>query len=455
MKETLLSILFMACLFSCSLEKLHEEVEINSSNPPLADFQIVNNNCVAACEVSFVNNSSGANTYLWDFGNNSTSTDFEPSHIFNLEGSYPVKLTVSNLNGQKDSITNVVTIQEVDCPVEVSFDVVNNNCKAPCTIDFANTSQNANTYSWDFGNGETSTLANPSITYSTPGEYQIQLTASDGNCDESFFTTISIRYNTFEKTYGGANHDTGHAVLLNEDNNIVIVGETLSQGAGDWDAYYLRIDIFGNLVDEDTYGGVDRDAAYGIAEADGDGYWIGGITKNGGIGEWDFYLIRASSFGASLAELVFGGTANDELSTFKKEGGGNLMIGSTTSNGALGYDIYFVRRNISSGSSFEKTYGGAGNDRGLDIIYTSDGGYLICGYTTSLGAGFNDVYIIKTDQNGEQLWDKTFGGANPDEGIRVLETNDGGYIILSYSSSLGDGNQYLQLIKTSSTGDEE
>ncbi|MEO5572427.1 MAG: hypothetical protein ABIT08_15330, partial [Bacteroidia bacterium] len=102
--------------------------------------------------------------------------------------------------------------------------------------------------------------------------------------------------------------------------------------------------------------------------------------------------------------------------------------------------------------TFQKTYGGMGNDLAYSVQQTTDGGYVMTGYTNSFGAGNYDVYLIKTDAEGDVKWTKTFGGTDVDWGYSVQQTSDGGYIIVGWTFSFGT-NESVYLIKTDSNGD--
>lgn len=105
------------------------------------------------------------------------------------------------------------------------------------------------------------------------------------------------------------------------------------------------------------------------------------------------------------------------------------------------------------GNQWQKTYGGTDSDWANYIVLTSDGGFIITGFTESFGVGGTDVYLIKTNYYGDTLWTRTYGGLGDDEGQVVRQTNDGGYIIGATTNSFVPGNQLdLYLIKTDSVG---
>ena len=150
---------------------------------------------------------------------------------------------------------------------------------------------------------------------------------------------------------------------------------------------------------------------------------------------------------------TLGGTDGDEgLSVQQTVDGGYIIVGQTDSFGAGGWDVYLVKTNEKGEEEWSKTFGGIDDDKGVSVRQTTDSGYIIVGQT---GAGLDDIYLIKTDGKGEEEWNRTFGGRGSEWGFSVQQTTDGGYIIVGWTESFGVGGHDVYLIKTNNKGKEE
>ena len=108
----------------------------------------------------------------------------------------------------------------------------------------------------------------------------------------------------------------------------------------------------------------------------------------------------------------------------------------------------YSSHNPMSATSFAKTYGGTGNDWAYSVQQTSDGGYIVVAITESFGAG--NIFLIKTDANGNVQWAKTYGGTDWEEAYSIQQTSDGGYIVAGYTGSFDAGGAFL--VKTDANG---
>jgi ribosomal protein S11 len=146
---------------------------------------------------------------------------------------------------------------------------------------------------------------------------------------------------------------------------------------------------------------------------------------------------------------TYGGTGSDNASSVQQTSDGGYMVaGYTESFGAGGSDIFLIKTDASGNVIWAKTYGGTHSDYASSVQQTSDGGYIVAGYTFSFGAGINDIFLIKTDANGNVIWAKTYGGTAYDYAYSVQQTSDGGYIVAGYTRSFGAGGDNVFLIKT-------
>ena len=155
--------------------------------------------------------------------------------------------------------------------------------------------------------------------------------------------------------------------------------------------------------------------------------------------------------GISGGYKTFGGTANDFGESVILVNQGFLVTGTTSSMGSGGSDIYLLKTSLTINDiQWEKTFGGTSNEGAGNINITSDGGYILCGFTESEGEGSKDQYLIKTDDTGVESWTMTYGGTGSDIAKSVVPATDGGYVITG--SSEFENNQMISLIKTSDTG---
>jgi len=170
-----------------------------------------------------------------------------------------------------------------------------------------------------------------------------------------------------------------------------------------------------------------------------------------------FAVLAAGAASAQLDTLwirTYGGAGNDGFrSAIPTSDGGALAVGYTHSTGPADVNVFAVRTDENGDTLWARAYGGPGMDYGYDVCDAHGGGYMITGYTTSFGAGGEDVYLIKIDSAGDTVWTRTYGGTEPDEGYSICATGDGHYVISGRSDSYGSGFCDLYLLKIDAAGD--
>lgn len=253
-------------------------------------------------------------------------------------------------------------------------------------------------------------------------------------------------YERWKKTFGGPEDDWGVAILETTDG-LVIAGVTTSSGSGGSDGWIVKIDTDGNLLWEVVIGGSKNDGFASILET-GDGYLLAGTTESYGAGGKDLWLVKTDARGEKIWEKTFG-KDGDERGNYILEVGGSLyLVGASESGGSGGRDLFVVKTDGEGETIWENTYGGSGDDGGSSALAAKDDGVIVVGYTGSQGNGQLDLWLLKIGAEGEKVWEKNFGGAGFDLGRSIVSTKDGGLSIVGWTESQGSGGQDLWLLKT-------
>ncbi|KQC14679.1 MAG: hypothetical protein APR63_13730 [Desulfuromonas sp. SDB] len=274
-----------------------------------------------------------------------------------------------------------------------------------------------------------------------------------GNSDDVYLIKTDSNGDTlWTNTFGGTSDDIGCSVQQTTDEGYIISGYTWSYGAGGFDVYIIKTDSIGDSLWTKTFGDIYDDWGHSVLQANDGGYIIAGGAQISGMCS-DVYLIKINNSGDSLWAHTIGGNHHDYGHSIQQtDDGGYIITGHTLSYGDAAAKVYLIKTDENGVAIWKKFYGGGAEDVGHSVQQTSDGGYIIAGNTCYSAAGHYDIYLIKTDSDGVVLWTKTFGGAGGDEGYTVQQTTDGGYIIAGYTSSYGAGSYDVWLIKTDENG---
>ncbi len=205
---------------------------------------------------------------------------------------------------------------------------------------------------------------------------------------------------------------------------------------------------------EQSYGGTLEDQPFCIIESSDGNFVTAGrsISQNGDVsnpkGDYDFWITKLSPTGALLWEKSYGGTAQDNAFVIRETTDkGFIVTGSTISDdgdvtGHQGqFDYWVLRLDVNGNLLWEKTLGGSSTDQASDVVETPDGGFVVVGQSISNNGdvsnqiGLYDYWVVKLDANGIVVWDKSYGGTQSDDARSIQLTNDNGFIVAGVSSS--------------------
>ncbi|MBL7933126.1 MAG: hypothetical protein JNL60_14565, partial [Bacteroidia bacterium] len=197
-----------------------------------------------------------------------------------------------------------------------------------------------------------------------------------------------------------------------------------------------------------TWGGNGDDVGYSGKQTKDGNYIVAGSTSSYGHGEVDVYLLKIDSMGSVIWDKTYG-AFNSEVgkSVIEVVDSGFVITGYTNSFGSGGYDAYLIRTDKNGNLIWQKTFGGTDWDFANDVVLGSDGNLHVVGYTYSYGAGKKDGFILKYDLQGNFLSHKFIGGAEDDELNSIIKTNDGFLATIGYTKSKNDLNGDIYFLK--------
>ncbi|MBI4931640.1 MAG: T9SS type A sorting domain-containing protein [Bacteroidetes bacterium] len=205
---------------------------------------------------------------------------------------------------------------------------------------------------------------------------------------------------------------------------------------------------------EKCYGDIKSNYAYSAETMNDGGYIIVGQTPSSINQYLDILVIKTDAAGTYQWNMTYGGSKSDWAYSVKQTNDGNIIITGITMSflDTTSGNIFLMKTDTQGNILWTQEFGGASSDVPNDVISTTDGGFLITGYTTSFGTGNSDAYLIKTDSDGNAQWTKTYGGTGATVGYSALQTSDGGYKITGYSSNASAGNYDILLMKVDAIG---
>ncbi|MCK4694186.1 MAG: hypothetical protein KAT74_00415, partial [Candidatus Cloacimonetes bacterium] len=293
--------------------------------------------------------------------------------------------------------------------------------------------------------GSNSDNAN-SVQQTTDGGYIIAGFTYSYGAGESDFWLIKTDENgnvEWDQTYGGSDYDFANSVQQTTDGGYIVAGSTGSIEVAFW---LVKTDENGNEEWNQTYNVGFMSYAYSVQQTTDGGYIVAGETDS------DFWLVKIDENGNGEWMQIYGGNESEWASSVQQTtDGGYIIAGGTWSYGAGESDFWLVKTDENGNEEWNQTYGGSDYDSANSVQQTTDGGYIVAGHISSWVSD-DDFWLIKTDENGNVEWDQTYGGYDSDNANSVQQTTDGGYIVAGFTESYGSGSKDVWLLKFAPEG---
>lgn len=256
----------------------------------------------------------------------------------------------------------------------------------------------------------------------------------------------------WKKCFGGSNIDIAYAADLTTDGGFVITGGVLSNDGdvtgnhGSIDCWILKSDASANLQWQKALGGTGEETAYSIQQTADGGFIAAGYTYSidadvsGNHGGSDYWILKLNAAGDLEWQKCMGGSADDVAASIQQTSdGGFIVAGYSSSNdwdvtGNHGLSDYWIVKLDGTGNiAWQKTLGGVNDDQAAFIQEISEGGFIVAGWSGVIGTA--DYWIINLNADGNIVWEKSFGGTGNEQATSVMQTNDGGFIVTGHSYS--------------------
>ncbi len=318
---------------------------------------------------------------------------------------------------------------------------------------------------WDEAHSIQPTTDGGYIVAGETGSTNGDVTGNHGGGDAWVVKLSSTGSLQWQKALGGTSEDNANSIQLTADGGFIMVGFTASNDgnvtgnhSGYNDAWVVKLSSTGSLQWQKCFGGLSNDQADSIQPTPDGGYIMAGSTQStngdvtGNHGIVDAWIVKLSATGNLEWQKTLGGTNQERVYSIQTTtDGGYIVAGYTNSiNGDVtgnhgGYDAWVVKLSVTGIVEWQKCLGGTIDDKAFSIQLTTDGGYFITGYTASPNGdvtgvhGGTDVWVVKLSSTGNVLWQNPLGGTGTDAAFSIQPTTDGGCIVAGYNGS-GDGD---------------
>lgn len=277
--------------------------------------------------------------------------------------------------------------------------------------------------------------------------------------------------NTWMHAYGGNMDDIVADILLAEDGGFYIAGAKNVQFEDEMqgDVYLLRTDAAGEVIWEHVYEGEGFNSAKKLSFTEDGGMLISGVASSEAAG-MDIFLMQLDQDGNEIWSKTFGGPLDESGAAWPMADGGHILAGNIVDPNdivadpeAAGYggfagrsNIYLARIDAEGNELWSRAFGGENNIISSSVVQTPDGGFLILATIMYYPEHDDDIYLLKVDQDGNEIWSLTWEDGNLD-GNKIIQTSDGNYLLAGAYAPAGDLDSTQKdflFIKVDSDGNE-
>ncbi len=317
-----------------------------------------------------------------------------------------------------------------------------------------------------------------------------EVSGNHGGADYLIIKVNSAGTLEWQKSLGGSLFDEAYSIKQTSDNGYIVAGASRSNDSdvtghhgvdtSKGDYWIVKLSPTGDIQWQKSLGGTGDDIARTVQQTTDGGYIVAGSSNStdgdvtGNHGGNDYWVVKLSATGEIQWQKSLGGSGDDNAfdvaqtsdNGYVVAGGASSADGDVTGNhGAR--DYWIVKLDSNGNIQTQKSYGGSKDDAALSIKVTTDRGYIVGGRSTSADGdvtdnrGLEDYWLLKLDNTGTIMWQKSFGGSSDEEASSVQQTSDGGYIVAGFTASgnfnVNDNHnpstRDAWLLKFSSTGD--
>jgi hypothetical protein len=278
----------------------------------------------------------------------------------------------------------------------------------------------------------------------------------------------------WQQSFGYPGHDHSYDIIQTADGGLFFVGfldVTAANGEGNSGKYSsltrhgvgefwgTKLAADGTMQWRRYFGGTNNDRAYAVTESHSGGYVMAGFSESTDFdissskGSYDFWVVKVGTDGEMIWERSFGGSGIDiSYDILATRDGAYIVVGNTFSAdtdvamNSGGSDVWMIKLSDEGDLLWERNFGGGEFDAAQGVSQTADGGYLVTGNSRSTNGdtkgnnGENDIWILKTDENGQLQWQDTFGGSGLDFGFNTIQLPNRDLLVVGETGSTDFGN---------------